>query len=180
MSTWLLSCNPKKFDLEGHRRDGRVLSSWTVVRYVSEVAAGDEFALWVGGPDAGVVAYGRFTGPAEYGQPDLRYWAEDRGPRHFVPLVVDKWLDLRVPKGRLASDPRMTGATILRQPFAGSPHRVTEEEWHAVRQAIEVSEGKDPQWDLDPGDEIRRVYLHAKHGGALRTASLRAAPQTTS
>ncbi|MFE7794151.1 hypothetical protein [Streptomyces sp. NPDC057460] len=166
MSTWLLSCNPKKFDLEGHRRDGHVLSSWTVVRYASEVAAGDEFALWVGGPDAGVVAYGSFTGPAEYGQPDLRYWAEDPGPRHFVPLVVDKWLDLRVPKARLASDPRMTGATILRQPFAGSPHRVTEMEWRAVREAIEVSEGADPQWDLDPGDKIRRVDLHAKYGGS--------------
>lgn len=64
MSTWLLSCTPKKFDLEGHRRDGHVLSSRTVVRYVSELAAGDEFVMWVGGPHAGGVAYGRFTGPA--------------------------------------------------------------------------------------------------------------------
>ncbi|MFH9215922.1 EVE domain-containing protein [Streptomyces globisporus] len=166
MSTWLLSCNPKKFDLEGHRRDGHVLSSWTVVRYVREVAEGDEFVLWVAGPDAGVVAYGRFTGPAEHGQPDLRYWAEDPGPRHFVPLVVDRWLDLRIPKARLASDPRMTGATVLRQPFAGSPHRLTEEEWRAVREAIEASEGSDPQWDLNPGEEIRRVDLHAKYGGS--------------
>lgn len=108
MSTWLLSCNPKKFDLDGHRRDGHVLSSWTVVRYVSEVAAGDEFVLWVGGQNAGVVAYGHFTGAVEYGQPDPRYWAEDPGPRHFVPLVVDKWLDLRVPKQRLVGDPRMS------------------------------------------------------------------------
>ncbi|MFF4859044.1 hypothetical protein ACFY2N_29630 [Streptomyces rubiginosohelvolus] len=166
MATWLLSCNPKKFDLDGHRRDGHVLDSWTVVRFVGEVAADDEFVLWVGGQNAGVVAYGHFTGVAEYGQPDLRYWAEDPGPRHFVPLMVDKWLDLRVPKQRLFDDPRMANATIKKQPFAGSPHRLTDEEWRAVRDAIDVSEGADPDWDLVPGDKIRRVDLHAQYGGS--------------
>ncbi|MER5896961.1 hypothetical protein [Streptomyces sp. NPDC001876] len=176
MSAWLLSCNPKKFDIEGHRRDGEVLSSWTIARYVHDVAAGDEFVLWVGGLNAGVAAFGRFTGAAEYGQPDPRYWAEDQSPKHFVPLVVDKWLDLRVPKARLTGDPRMGAATIFRQPFAGSPHRLTTEELQAVRDAIEVAEGEDPVWDLSPGDEIRRVELHARFGGSSQNGIVSCEP----
>jgi hypothetical protein len=166
VSAWLLSCDPKRFDLEGHRRDGHLLTSWTIARYVDEVADGDEFALWVTGENAGVVAYGHFTGAAAYGQPDLSYWAEDPGPRHFVPLAVDKWLDLRVPKARLAADPRMSQLTILRQPFAGSPHRLTAVEWQILRTIIEAREGADPEWDLAPGDEIRRVDLHHRYGGS--------------
>lgn len=166
MATWLLSCNPKRFDLEGHRRDGQVLDSWTIARHVDDVAIGDDFVLWVGGPNAGVVAYGHFTGMAQYGQPDLEYWAEDPGPRHFVPLLVDKWLDLRVPKARFAADPRMAAASILRQPFAGNPHRLTAEQWQAVHDAIKAQEGEDPDWDLKSGDEIRRVDLHARYGGS--------------
>lgn len=166
MSTWLLSCNPNRFDLESHQRAGEVLTSWTLARHVRDVAAGDEFVLWVGGSNAGVVAYGHFTGAAEYGQPDTRYWSEDPGPRHFVPLVVDKWLDLRVPKARLSADSRMATASILRQPFAGNPHKLTDDEWQAIREAIGLAEGQDPGWHLEPGAEIRRVDLHAKYGGS--------------
>ncbi|GAA2291651.1 hypothetical protein GCM10010234_35920 [Streptomyces hawaiiensis] len=73
-----------------------------------------------------------------HGQPDLDYWAEDPGPSHHVPLRVDEWLDLRVPKSQLAADPRIASATILRQPFAGSPHLLAEDEWQAIREAIDL------------------------------------------
>ncbi|MQL64437.1 hypothetical protein F6Q10_18010 [Streptomyces vinaceus] len=166
MPTWLLHCNPKKFYLERFRRDGHVLPSWTIARYVNEVAAGDKFVLWMSGPNAGVIAHGHFTGSAGYGQPDLDYWADDPGPRHHVPLEVDEWLDLRVPKSQLAADPRLVSATILRQPFAGNPHLLAEGEWQAIREAIEISKGNDPKWHLEPGDEIRRVELHKQYGGS--------------
>ncbi|MFB7655380.1 MULTISPECIES: hypothetical protein [unclassified Streptomyces] len=166
MATWLLNCNPKTFKLDEYRSDGGVLTSWTIARHKEEVAGGDEFVLWVSGPNAGVAAYGHFTGPAEFGQLDPRYWATDPGRKHFVPLEVDRWLDLRVPKSQLASDARMSDATILRQPFAGNPHRLTADQWQAIREAIEVSEGGDPGWDLDPGNTIRRTDLHARYGGS--------------
>ncbi|MGW7083800.1 hypothetical protein ACWGH2_09915 [Streptomyces sp. NPDC054871] len=141
MATWLLNCNPKTFDLDGYRSTGEVLASWTIARYKDEVAAGDEFVLWVSGSNAGVVAYGHFTGPATYGQVDPRYWTTDPGQKHFVPLEVDRWLDLRIPKTQLASDLRMAEATILRQPFAGNPHRLTADQWQAIREAIEATLG---------------------------------------
>ncbi|MFE2595794.1 hypothetical protein ACFXCZ_04700 [Streptomyces sp. NPDC059396] len=166
MPRWLLHCNAKKFDLESFRQDGHVLRSWTIARYVNELAAGDEFVLWMSGTNAGVIAHGRFTGSAAYGQADPDYWAEDPGPRNYVPLEVDEWLDLRVSKGQLATDPRMTSATILRQPFAGNPHRLSNDEWQAMHEAVEISKGNDPDWHLKPGDEIRRVDLHAQYGGS--------------
>jgi hypothetical protein len=60
----------------------------------------------------------------------------------------------------------MTNATVLRQPFAGNPHRLTDEEWQAIRDAIDASKGEDPDWHLQPGDMIRRVDLHARYGGS--------------
>jgi hypothetical protein len=166
MPTWLLTCNPKKFDLDRWRRDGKILKTWTIARFLQEPAAGDEFVLWMSGANSGVVAYGRLTGHSEYGNPDPDYWSEDPGSRHFVPLAVDEWLDFRVSRGQLASDPRMANATVLRQPFAGNPHRLTDEEWQAIRDAIGVSKGEDADWHLQPGDTIRRVDLHARYGGS--------------
>lgn len=165
MATWLLNCNPKTFKLDDHRSAGEVLTSWTIARHKTEVSAGDEFVLWVSGPNAGVAAYGRFTGSAEFGQVDSRFWTTDPGPKHYVPLEVEKWLDLRIPKAQLAGDPRMAEATILRQPFAGNPHRLTTDQWQAIREAID-SGNSDPGWHLSPGDTIRRTDLHARYGGS--------------
>ncbi|MFI9767301.1 hypothetical protein ACIHJG_10610 [Streptomyces sp. NPDC052415] len=166
MATWLLNCNPKTFNLDEYRDAGEVLTSWTIARHKDEVAAGDEFVLWVSGPNAGIAAYGHFTGSAEYGQVDDRYWTTDPGQKHFVPLEVDRWLDLRIPKAQLIGDARMAEATILRQPFAGNPHRLTTAQWQAIREAIDVAENSDPRWHLNPGDTIRRTDLHARYGGS--------------
>ncbi|MFI8793399.1 hypothetical protein [Streptomyces sp. NPDC055105] len=166
MAVWLLHCNPKTFKLDEYRAAGEDLTSWTIARHKNEVAAGDEFALWVSGSNAGIAAYGHFTGSAEYGQVDARYWTTNPGSKYFVPLAVDGWLDLRVPKAQLAGDARMAGATILRQPFAGNPHRLTADQWQAIREAIDVAENSDPGWHLNPGDTIRRTDLHALYGGS--------------
>ncbi|MFH8609372.1 hypothetical protein ACH4D5_18025 [Streptomyces sp. NPDC018029] len=166
MATWLLNCNPKTFKLDEYHDAGEVLNSWTIARFRDEVAAGDEFVLWVSGPNAGIAAYGHFTGPAEYGQVDPEYWTTDPGQKHFVPLDVDKWLDLRIPKAQLAGDARMAEASILRQPFAGNPHRLSDDQWRAIREAIDAAESSAPDWHLNPGDTIRRTELHSLYGGS--------------
>lgn len=70
---WLLTCNPKTFDLEAFRRSGRELDSWRVSQLWGELAADDPFVLWLSGPRGGVVARGSLTGPAR--------WEETRTPR---------------------------------------------------------------------------------------------------
>ncbi|MFI1503844.1 hypothetical protein [Streptomyces sp. NPDC020597] len=167
MAAWLLTCNPNIFDIARFRSDGQVLESWTLARHRAEVAAGDSFAVWVTGTHAGVIAYGHFTGGANRGKADdAEYWATDPGERDYVPLEVDEWLDRLAPKSLLASDPRMAGASVLAQPWAGNPHRLSKRQWEAIQEAISVSKGEDPNWHLNPGDEIRRVELHERYGGS--------------
>lgn len=51
---WLLQYSPRVFDLEQALQDG-LIESWTVVRYLDEPRAGDEFALWRAGSRSGRV-----------------------------------------------------------------------------------------------------------------------------
>jgi hypothetical protein len=143
LATWLLTCNPRIFDLASFRDDGHILTSWTISQYKRNVAAGDQFVLWMSGVNAGVVAYGHFTGGAVRGRPDAAYWADDPGEKDYVPLVVDQWLERPVPKEQLAADPRMTRATILTMPGGRNPHKLTDMQWEAVSEAIGLVSGGD-------------------------------------
>ncbi|MFJ3302451.1 hypothetical protein ACIPSA_04895 [Streptomyces sp. NPDC086549] len=169
MAAWLLTCNPNGvFDLPRFRDEGNDLTSWTISQHKREVAAGDQFVLWMSGTNAGIVAHGHFTGQAAHGRPDTTYWLTDPGERDYVPLEVDQWLDRRIPKSQLAADPRMSGATILTMPGGRNPHRLNRAQWEAIHEALEAASGEDPGWDLNPGDEIRRVKLHAHYGGSTQ------------
>lgn len=141
LATWLLTCNPRIFDLASFRDDGHVLTSWTISQYKRNVATGDQFVLWLSGANAGVVAYGHFTGGAVRGRLDAAYWADDPGEKDYVPLVVDQWLERPVPKGQLAADPRMARATILTMPGGRNPHKLTDVQWEAVSEALSLVSG---------------------------------------
>jgi len=60
----------------------------------------------------------------------------------------------------------MAGATILTMPGGRNPHKLSAEQWAAIREAIDIAKGEDPAWHLKPGDEIRRVDLHKRYGGS--------------
>jgi hypothetical protein len=180
MVAWLMSWNPRKYHLESELEAGGVLDSWVVGRFKTEMAAGDHFALWRVGRNAGVVATGTLTGivaePTESGE--APYWAEDPGPRLHVPLKIDHWfLSNAVPKAWFQVQAIFAGATILSQPFATNPHRLTDAQWHALEAVIPIDNeglgGVDFQpgvatddWHLNPGDKIRRVELHERYGGS--------------
>ncbi|MER5654276.1 hypothetical protein ABT076_14825 [Streptomyces sp. NPDC002131] len=167
MAAWLLTCNPSGvFDLPRFRDEGNELTSWTISQHKRDVSAGDQFVLWMSGANAGIVAYGHLTGEAARGRPDAAYWLTDPGEQDYVPLEVDEWLDRRIPKSQLAADPRMSGATILTMPGGRNPHRLNVAQWEAIREALDSAQGEDPGWDLNPGEEIRRVELHTKYGGS--------------
>ncbi|ALC23312.1 hypothetical protein [Streptomyces pristinaespiralis] len=93
MATWLLACNQEKFDLDRYRQDGHNLSSWSVGRYLKELAAGDQFVMWVTGPHGGLVGRGRITGvPTQQSSALGEYWHQDPGTRWYAPLAMDEWL----------------------------------------------------------------------------------------
>jgi hypothetical protein len=162
-----LTCNPAVFDITSFRRDGRVLTSWTVGRFLDLLAPDDDFAIWLTGQTGGVIAYGRITGTTAHGEPDdSEYWASAPGQRPYVPIQVDEWLDHLASKDQLLADPRLAGATVATQPFATNPHRLTSDQWTAIKDGIEAARDDDQDWDLEPGDEIRRVDLHSRYGGS--------------
>ncbi|MEU5104809.1 MULTISPECIES: hypothetical protein [unclassified Streptomyces] len=138
MNAWLLSCNRRKFDLDRFRLDGQKLTSWSVHRFRGELGVGDRFVLWLSGADGGLVARGHLTGsPSRDASNDASYWREAPGVRWYVPLEVDCWLGAPIPRQSFLDDPAVAGASIVTQPFAGNPHRLSEEQWNVVRRLFQ-------------------------------------------
>ncbi|MFI0899091.1 EVE domain-containing protein [Streptomyces sp. NPDC020983] len=178
MTAWLLVCNPMKFRLKAMLDDGGELTNWSVGRYLRDMHKGDHFALWLTGQGAGVVATGELTGEPYWtddDEDDDGYWAEPPGPRNVVPLRVEQWLQAPVPRSWFKTHGDFAAATVLTQPFATNPHRLSDEQWGALAAEVEQAlthptEGWQPEgdgiWDLRPGDQIRRVELHDRYGGS--------------
>src|SRR5262249_27394223 len=65
LAYWVLQCNPEHYRLRDALRDGFDVRSWRVVRYLQEMAPGDEAAMWISGAAAGVYALAEVTSSAE-------------------------------------------------------------------------------------------------------------------
>ncbi|MFJ7203384.1 hypothetical protein ACIQWR_07600 [Streptomyces sp. NPDC098789] len=157
------------FELDRYRQDGHDLSSWSVGRHLKELAAGDQFVMWVTGPRGGLVGRGRITGvPTQQASAPDEYWQEDPGTRWYAPLVMDEWLQQAIPRQRFQEDARFEERSPLRSLFATNPHKVTEEQWSAFQEAFadEPTDDAAPAWHLLPGQTIKRRELHDRYGGS--------------
>jgi hypothetical protein len=134
---WLVQSNPAKWRVREFFADGNQLESWSITRYRDQIQEGDDVALWLAGPEAGVVALGVVTGDVEdvLGDDDP-YWtdpADAQAVRMRMPLrLTEVFLDAPITREELRHDRRFAGATILSQPFAGNPFLLTDEEWAAI------------------------------------------------
>lgn len=136
-SVWGLYCNPKKFDIDRLRQDGRELRSWTISQFKKAVAPGDRFVLLRSGDSGGLMAYGRFTGHVQHGlQGEEEYWQDDHGPADHVPLVIDEWVDPVIPRADLFQAASLQATTLYRMPGGALPHRLTDEAWRAVMKIV--------------------------------------------
>ena len=137
MAHWLVQSNPAKWRVREFFADGNQLESWSITRYRDQIQEGDDVALWLAGPEAGVVALGVVTGDVEdvLGDDDP-YWtdpADAQAVRMRMPLrLTEVFLDAPITREELRHDRRFAGATILSQPFAGNPFLLTDEEWAAI------------------------------------------------
>jgi hypothetical protein len=122
-----------------------------------------------------VVGLGHATGPIYQaaGAADA-YWEDmeqaDR-TRWWLPLrLTEMFLEAPVTREELRHDPRFAQAAILRQPFAGNPFRLSDEEWTAIldRHQGTGAAGSSAGWSLQPGDRILRTELHQRYGGIWR------------
>ena len=134
-STWLFQGNPKRFPVLEHLLNGETKIDWSMTQHLQDVGDGDNAVLWVSGPRAGIYAIGVVSGPIfeDVASDD---WLDpaDRGKRlHFCPL---QWNESRVDRPILKTDLLAAGgfdqARIVRQPMAGNPTRLNDEEWHVI------------------------------------------------
>jgi predicted RNA-binding protein with PUA-like domain len=176
MARWLLQCNPIKWRIFDFFEAGQELTSWTVNRYMNQMAAGDDFALWVTGSSGGVVGLGKVVGSPEklaVEEIDDEYWSYDVTPeaiRWQIPIeLTDEFLKAPVLRSALTSDARFANSLIVKQPRGGNPFPLTEDEWSAIidhRQDQLAAPTDQGRWTLRPGDTIRRAELHAQYGGS--------------
>ena len=137
MSGWILSWNPTMFDLDQLRREGEELDSWSISRYRNDVREGDPFVLWRTGRDAGVIALGIVAGAAfKPDKPPHQYWNTEPGDRWYLPIMVDRWLPTPISRNEFAQVPDLANSSIIRQAFAGNPHRLSDDQWTALLRLI--------------------------------------------
>lgn len=135
MSNWVFQGNPKRFPVLDHLLDGETEIAWSVTQHLDDVSIHDNAVLWVSGDRAGIYAIGSVAGsPFEDVASDEWLDPADRGKRlHFCPL---KWTDVRVDHPILKADLLNAGgfenARIIRQPMAGNPTKLTDDEWRIV------------------------------------------------
>jgi len=135
MANWVFQGNPKRFPVLDHLRDGETEAAWSVTQHLDDVAIHDNALLWVSGNRAGIYAIGYITGPP-FEDVASDEWIDpaDRGKRlQFCPL---RWTEIRVDHPILKTDLLDAGgfenARIIRQPMAGNPTKLTDEEWRIV------------------------------------------------
>lgn len=133
---WLIQGNPKRYPVFDALADG--ISGWSITRSRDKVRVGDRIAFWVSGSEAGVYAVGEVTEEPSEGVADEQWLdQQDRGrPLVFVGVHLEP-LNAPLLKADLASDERFVDAAILRQPRAGNPFPLSDEEWAAIQERIQ-------------------------------------------
>jgi hypothetical protein len=133
---WLVQCNPRSTDILVSSRT-TMPDAWCVRRHTHEIRRGDRIMLWLSGANAGVYAIGEITADVRSGE---RSAAGRRAP---VPQTsLDLFLDLfdrPVRRVDLRRDPRFADESIIRQPFAANPHRVSAPAFAAVLERVAAS-----------------------------------------
>lgn len=133
---WLVQCNPRSTDILVSSRVA-LPDACCVRRHTHEIHRGDRIMLWLSGARAGVYAIGEITADVRSG--------ETRAAGRRAPVLkasLDLFLDLfdrPVERVDLRRDPRFAGESIIRQPFAANPHRVSAPAFDAVLERVAAS-----------------------------------------
>lgn len=134
-SIWLVQCNPRVTDILATPRTAR-RDSWCVKRYTHAIRRGDRVVLWLSGAGAGVYALGEVTADVH---PPAPRAAKGASPSPVIEASVDLFVDLfdrPVARAVLKADRRFADESILRQPFAANPHRVSATAYEAILERL--------------------------------------------
>jgi hypothetical protein len=134
---WLVQCNPRRTDILATARTA-LPDAWCVRRHTKEIRRGDRIVLWMSGARAGVYALGEVTADV---RPVVPLAGEDHRhrPSPVMTASLDLFVDLfdrPVPRTELQADRRFADESILRQPFAANPHRLSATAMEAILERI--------------------------------------------
>lgn len=138
IGAWMMTCNPKVWDLPGYLASGVRVGSWRLAANYRAglVERGDRCFLWVGDSTknwpSGVWATGIVSDRARLGEgdPGDPYWldqAERAKERPYVGLF-QVFLDPPILRTDLQDEEYFEGAEVLRMPRMGNPLVVTPDE----------------------------------------------------
>lgn len=171
---WILQCNPERYRLRDALRDGYDIVSWRAPRYRKQIAPGDNAALWISGPAAGVYALAEITGRPEWvvEEPDP-YWV-DAGEANeaawYVGIRVGAALQEPISRSVLAADPDFADAAIIRMAGGANPFPLTDPQWQAISARIPAPERRrtrsnNPDWATD--ELILALDLYLRERGRI-------------
>jgi predicted RNA-binding protein with PUA-like domain len=171
MARWILQCNLERYRLRDALRDGFDVKSWTVARYLKDIAPGDEVAMWLSGPGGGICVLGEVTSSAQRSpeEPDP-YWvdpAEASNVSWHIGIRLAEPLAEPIPRHVLVADPDFADAAIIRMPGGGNPFPVTDPQWQAIvtraaSPARRRTRSNNPDWTTDELILALEVYLRQR------------------
>lgn len=184
LGAWLLTCNPKHYNLPQEIDDGEThVGSWSVVdNYRSRMfEPGQRALLWMAGPENGAAPRGIWGIGYIDGELSAtdgmrgRYWSDDAkaaAVRWYVNTdieILDP--DERIHVEELRSVPGLADIEIIRQPQTSNPSWVTKEELALIESAfLEWPEAQD-----DPGVPVVVGPGGAGFGDAVQNRIVEAA-----
>lgn len=149
---WIFVANPDVWDVWDWAESGEAFEGWTISQTYDEITSGDEVALWISGPEAGVYGIGRTTsGSMPYFPPSASEgvrWKKRPNPARtrYVRAEMDQYFfDRPIRKAELAADPAFKGSLVIRMPRGRNPFPVTPSEWAAlIRHTRQRTRPKEP------------------------------------
>lgn len=132
---WLVQCNPRLTDILASSRTA-LPAAWCVKRHTKEIRRGDRIVLWLSGAEAGAYALGEIAADVRPPEP---LTGEGADPATVTKAALDLFVDLfdrPVMRTVLKADPRFADESILRQPFAANPHRLSAVAFDAILERV--------------------------------------------
>lgn len=120
---WVLQCNPERYDIDASFITDGLPESWSIARYLDDVAIGDLVVFWISGPQAGVRFVGDVTKLPFAGS--LDQFAGSEAGKMVTMIGIDLFLDLwdrPVLRSDLKHLDAFVDESIIKIPRQANPH----------------------------------------------------------
>jgi hypothetical protein len=170
---WLFQINSRVWDIDAFLAAGNELNSFVVSNFLDVIQGGDQFVLWLTGKDGGVIGRGFIAGVPVRDSDGItdEYWVREPPERTWsVPIeVTEMFRDDPLSRDVFKKDALLKQTTIVRAAQSANPFRLTSDQWSRIMHLLDSDVSESSEWNLIPGDRIKRTDLHSKFGGRTQS-----------